>query len=824
MLQASEAPEALVAQLLALLAEAAEAADRCGGAMAEEKNPAEEDVGWVVNLVLATLAEKHEADTLASKRLSEALRTALDNHSKASEACKGKPATPQHHGTASKAAPFAGGGRPDIGGDVWACWPVDGHWYRAKVLGFAPRDRVKVAWCAPLKEDSHDCVEISDLDAELFSELSSSSLIRVDASIRRPPPAELTQVPAENCWTQALRKVESHSRNFQELRRVGKQLDFHIDWGTCGEDATTEETSMWRYVPDDGCHIDIRSIPAIAGGRHGLSDAAKPICGGGGWWAVTGKEHSLLLQLDDVAEISHVGLWCANVGATPLEIEICDARSHFPEICAAEEPNEIDISSSQAPPILHHVSAGCGKSDDECHLFDVKGPSGNQSMKHILLRFRGIHNSHYIGVNRLRLYDGDHEVSYDVVAADSNVQEAKNVARRGGWWAVAGQEHFLALELAEGSATSITSIGIWCANLGATPKEMHIVSDLGWIEDLIDLLEKLASDGTRAMGPRARRLIESNAGLLIGIAHSNERLRWALMVRVWAGEAPKFPISKKDTLSRLQAQLFCEMCRSSQSSAQLPKNAISGMDWHSFKEKMPSLGETSIEVSSRLLWKAESHDPEWLGTGLYVPPGGKVCVCTDNPTEGWSVRVGAHTDDISCRDEWMRWPQVSLILPLADPNKMVSLSTPFGGNVYLVRSSKASQSLRATFSGNLLQQPVVSIAKGVDNAILTSAGGWVDCEGQKEKPMLCGAAETISAWRVEIEERAEALGSFAADCEKEVKTFEDQISSSTAAMSAELETLHSERALTARRADGLRMRREELLAQLHAVEERAKQH
>lgn len=47
-------------------------------------------------------------------------------------------------------------------------------------------------------------------------------------------------------------------------------MDFHIDWGTCGEDATTEETSMWRYVPDDGCHIDIRSIPAIAGGRHGL--------------------------------------------------------------------------------------------------------------------------------------------------------------------------------------------------------------------------------------------------------------------------------------------------------------------------------------------------------------------------------------------------------------------------------------------------------------------------------------------------------------------------------------------------------------------------
>ena len=37
------ARKALIAQLLALLAEAAEAADRCGGALAEEKNPAEED-------------------------------------------------------------------------------------------------------------------------------------------------------------------------------------------------------------------------------------------------------------------------------------------------------------------------------------------------------------------------------------------------------------------------------------------------------------------------------------------------------------------------------------------------------------------------------------------------------------------------------------------------------------------------------------------------------------------------------------------------------------------------------------------------------------
>ncbi|CAE7709909.1 gapN, partial [Symbiodinium necroappetens] len=90
-----------------------------------------------------------------------------------------------------------------------------------------------------------------------------------------------------------------------------------------------------------------------------------------------------------------------------------------------------------------------------------------------------------------------------------------------------------------------------------------------------------------------------------------------------------------------------------------------------------------------------------------------------------------------------------------------------------------------------------------------------------EQP-LSGTAETLSAWRVEIEERAEYLGTFASECEEEVHTFEGQISSSTAAMKVELETLQAERASVARRADGLRMRREELLAQLLEVEEELK--
>ena len=447
------------------------------------------------------------------------------------------------------------------------------------------------------------------------------------------------------------------------------------------------------------------------------SAAAGAVAGGaGGWWAVSGEEHSLLLQLEDLAPVTRVGMWCANVGATPKELDISDGRVHFPELCAAEEPNEVDISHSQGEPVMLKISPGCGQGDDECQVFDVKLPLE----KHMMLRFKGVHDSHYIGINRLRLYAGEKELGYRVVAAD-DLSSAENVTRKGGWWAVAGADHYLALQL-DHSPSDLTSLGLWCANQQATPRELHLVTDMAWIAELTELLEKISETGQR-LGPRARKLLESNAELLLGLAHEDERLRWALLVKVWAGEAPDFPIRKSDALGRLQARLFCESCRAQQA---LPKTRICGLEWRSFKGKMPSLLEVSVQVTSGLLWEAKSHAPEWLGTGLYVPPGGKVSVTTEGKSDGWSVRVGAHTDDISCRDDWRRWPQVSMIHPLS---ASVTLVTPFGGNVYLVRSDTASKSLCASFSGNLLRQPRVSLADGID--IIEEGEGWVDCEGKE---------------------------------------------------------------------------------------------
>eukprot|EP00439_Symbiodinium_sp_Y106_P077530 s425_g16.t1 len=154
---------------------------------------------------------------------------------------------------------------------------MDGHWYRAQVRGFAPRDRVRVAWCSrPEHDDSLEYVQMreTETDGELFTELSSYSVMRVDASIRRPPPSPLDQVMSEALCNQSLQIVEHHSQLFRRLRHVGKQLDVHLEWGSAtsgGASATADCEAVWRYVPEDGNHIDIRSVPSISGNRTRLT-------------------------------------------------------------------------------------------------------------------------------------------------------------------------------------------------------------------------------------------------------------------------------------------------------------------------------------------------------------------------------------------------------------------------------------------------------------------------------------------------------------------------------------------------------------------------
>jgi len=142
-----------------------------------------------------------------------------------------------------------------------------------------------------------------------------------------------------------------------------------------------------------------------------------------------------------------------------------------------------------------------------------------------------------------------------------------------------------------------------------------------------------------------------------------------------------------------------------------------------------------ITVTSQLVALAERHSEEWLGSRLYVPPGGTIWVepMAGTSVAGWKVRLGAQTDDVSGREEWTRWPRVSVCAPIA-PKLRTTLYTPFGGLLYFVRSSSSPSSAVFRCGGNAVQQPLVSLAAGIDvGAFLggQQVGGWVDCEGER---------------------------------------------------------------------------------------------
>ena len=62
---------------------------------------------------------------------------------------------------------------------------------------------------------------------------------------------------------------------------AGKQLDFHLEWAAAtsgGAPATSDNEAVWRYVPEDGNHIDIRAVPSISGSRtHPCQKAAQHV-------------------------------------------------------------------------------------------------------------------------------------------------------------------------------------------------------------------------------------------------------------------------------------------------------------------------------------------------------------------------------------------------------------------------------------------------------------------------------------------------------------------------------------------------------------------
>ena len=130
----------------------------------------------------------------------------------------------------------------------------------------------------------------------------------------------------------------------------------------------------------------------------------------------------------------------------------------------------------------------------------------------------------------------------------------------------------------------------------------------------------------------------------------------------------------------------------------------------------------------------KSKFDEFHSTGYYIAGGElvKIVVLEGNPN-GWEVRVGCHTDELSTEKIMHRWPLVTTSVKL---KKSFNLSSAFGGLIYL-ESPKGNSTIKIKFE-NVIEAPYYDVKK--PDTVLQwserrkSPGLWAD---------LCGRVRRI---------------------------------------------------------------------------------
>ncbi len=107
--------------------------------------------------------------------------------------------------------------------------------------------------------------------------------------------------------------------------------------------------------------------------------------------------------------------------------------------------------------------------------------------------------------------------------------------------------------------------------------------------------------------------------------------------------------------------------------------------------------------------------PGWQSTGLYASAGDKISVKLPEAAvgQGYSLRIGCHTDSLYHLDKWMRAPEITRTVPLKQA--LTETSSGFGGLIYIVVPGKAESG--APFSvviGGGVQAPLFVLGKTTD--------------------------------------------------------------------------------------------------------------
>ncbi len=138
-------------------------------------------------------------------------------------------------------------------------------------------------------------------------------------------------------------------------------------------------------------------------------------------------------------------------------------------------------------------------------------------------------------------------------------------------------------------------------------------------------------------------------------------------------------------------------------------------------EYFPGSCEKSQEPTKTLVCKINASQREGYGyptmndvkvtrrpTGWYLPPGeiGVIAVPSSLVNNGYQIRVGAHSWDLSKKPKVHRLDRVSLVYPIK--TKKVTIAHPLGGGIYIELPPDAKSGIQNIHAKNVVEAPFFS--------------------------------------------------------------------------------------------------------------------
>lgn len=122
-------------------------------------------------------------------------------------------------------------------------------------------------------------------------------------------------------------------------------------------------------------------------------------------------------------------------------------------------------------------------------------------------------------------------------------------------------------------------------------------------------------------------------------------------------------------------------------------------------EDFPGDFESMPDLLENIDLEIESQFDEWISTGYYLPAGVELKAKIEGNLDGWSIRIGAHSDNIANCEFLTRWPCVTVTKELSND---LTLFSPFGGLVYFESSRPGSIKINLS---NVVESPYFDLTK-----------------------------------------------------------------------------------------------------------------